>query len=606
MACRWRNAAERSKTRGGYGSAKADAFGHYQDDTFGNGVMTFTDFDQASGLMGAREGGVGGGTGLINAAVAWDLNGNLAQRQDLKLTPAVTEVFEYDSLNRFDRSTRNGSQNLDIVLNPSGNITSRQVDVQTPLAYIYTGAQTGCSYYTHTQPRAVRKVGSTVYCYDKNGNMVKRGGSNISYTSYNLPAMINSGSNSSTLSYGAFRNRFKQVAVSGGAAETTLYVAGLFERVTRPSGVIEYRHYLPGGQGTAAIHTRRTTGVNSTYYVHADHLGSPELLTDNAGAALVRPSFAAYGERRDGTDWSGPPSAADLTAIGNISPRGFTGHEHLDSVGLVHMNGRVYEPTAGRFLGVDPIVHVGLSQSSNRYAYVWNNPLTVIDPSGYDPPPDDQSDPCNPQCPPVFPTAPGPDDPLFYDECDWGGPWMAGWSSNCVVEDLFPDSGEGELDEGGSGNGVNQEPSDASKEDEESKDVTCSGPAPPSLREANQLWRNNAYADTKITVDASQLTFRQTTEFSESGTARAYAIGNARLTIGQVTLGRNKDASLFVAPDSYDFLPHDLSRYEGFSVLLGAARNVATYGAFVLASGFGFVEGTDFEITFVCEPIVVR
>jgi uncharacterized protein RhaS with RHS repeats len=49
------------------------------------------------------------------------------------------------------------------------------------------------------------------------------------------------------------------------------------------------------------------------------------------------------------------------------------------------MNGRVYDPAAGRFLSVDPIVHVGLSQSPNGYAYVWNNPLTLIDPSGFDP-----------------------------------------------------------------------------------------------------------------------------------------------------------------------------------------------------------------------------
>ena len=47
------------------------------------------------------------------------------------------------------------------------------------------------------------------------------------------------------------------------------------------------------------------------------------------------------------------------------------------------MNGRVYEPIIGRFLGVDPIVQVGNSQSPNSYTYVWNNPLTLTDPSGF-------------------------------------------------------------------------------------------------------------------------------------------------------------------------------------------------------------------------------
>jgi hypothetical protein len=48
------------------------------------------------------------------------------------------------------------------------------------------------------------------------------------------------------------------------------------------------------------------------------------------------------------------------------------------------MNGRVYDPVAGRFLGADPIIDgVSSSQGPNPYAYVHNNPLTLIDPSGY-------------------------------------------------------------------------------------------------------------------------------------------------------------------------------------------------------------------------------
>ena len=63
---------------------------------------------------------------------------------------------------------------------------------------------------------------------------------------------------------------------------------------------------------------------------------------------------------------------------------GYTGHEHLDEVGLVHMNGRIYDPASGRFLQAAPIVQSpGNSQSYNRYSYVMNNPLGLTDPSGY-------------------------------------------------------------------------------------------------------------------------------------------------------------------------------------------------------------------------------
>nr|WP_276611278.1 RHS repeat-associated core domain-containing protein [Thioalkalivibrio sp. XN8] len=64
--------------------------------------------------------------------------------------------------------------------------------------------------------------------------------------------------------------------------------------------------------------------------------------------------------------------------------RGFTGHEHLDQVGLIHMGGRVYDPELGWFLSPDPFVQFPAStQGFNRYAYVGNNPLSYTDPSGY-------------------------------------------------------------------------------------------------------------------------------------------------------------------------------------------------------------------------------
>ncbi|TAK51081.1 MAG: hypothetical protein EPO25_17655, partial [Gammaproteobacteria bacterium] len=195
--------------------------------------------------------------------------------------------------------------------------------------------------------------------------------------------VINAGSNSSTLSYGAYRNRYKQSAVTAGVTETTVYIGGILEKVTR-SGVTEYRHRIEGGNGTAAIYVRRSSGspATETYFVHRDQLGSPELITNAAGAVVVRLSFGAYGERRD-SDWDGAVSSADMTAIGNTTRRGFTGHEHLDSVNLIHMNGRVYEPVIGRMLSPDAVVQIGSAQSVNCYAYVWNNPLTRTDPSGW-------------------------------------------------------------------------------------------------------------------------------------------------------------------------------------------------------------------------------
>lgn len=63
--------------------------------------------------------------------------------------------------------------------------------------------------------------------------------------------------------------------------------------------------------------------------------------------------------------------------------RGFTEHEHLYAFNLINMNGRVYDPFVSRFLSPDSYIQApDFSQSFNRYAYVWNNPMKYTDPSG--------------------------------------------------------------------------------------------------------------------------------------------------------------------------------------------------------------------------------
>jgi RHS repeat-associated protein len=115
-------------------------------------------------------------------------------------------------------------------------------------------------------------------------------------------------------------------------------------------------------------------------YLHRDHLGSTTTVTNEAGAVVESLAYEPFGKRRvpDGQD---DPANSIVTLT---TERGFTNHEHLDELGLIHMNGRIYDPLLGRFTSADPTTPNPLDlQSYNRYSYTRNNPLRMLDPSGF-------------------------------------------------------------------------------------------------------------------------------------------------------------------------------------------------------------------------------
>jgi RHS repeat-associated protein len=143
-------------------------------------------------------------------------------------------------------------------------------------------------------------------------------------------------------------------------------------------------------------------------------VGGADAVLNSAGAVVVRTSFDAWGARRD-DDWVGAPSSTELQQIADTTRHGFTGHGMLDNVGLVHMNGRVYDPAIGRFMSADPfVVPMFGTQGLNRYAYTLNSPLSYTDPSGFVP----GADPHNPG----FDPPPGRPFPCCGGRGPTGGP----------------------------------------------------------------------------------------------------------------------------------------------------------------------------------------
>src|SRR5205807_2124962 len=129
--------------------------------------------------------------------------------------------------------------------------------------------------------------------------------------------------------------------------------------------------YIVSPSGVAAAWFNNN-GTGQLLYMTSDHAGSPYALTNTNSQVVEQYSFDAWGRRRNTQNWNNY-----TTNIGhNYMIRGFNMHEELDEIGVINMNGRLYDPVLGRFLQPDNYVESpDVLQTFNRYAYCLNNPL---------------------------------------------------------------------------------------------------------------------------------------------------------------------------------------------------------------------------------------
>jgi RHS repeat-associated protein len=386
---------------------------------YGNGVQTTEKFDPQTGRLVSIQSQLASQAAgaLVNLAFSWDPLSNLMSRSDANgdgAGVAATDTFGYDSLNRLttdivaSAAIAGGSRTVRVSYNDIGNILSKS-DVAGNYAY-------GTSGTGSVGPHAVLQVGANTYHYDGNGNAISASGAlwqAVTYTSFNLPndsatgGLYGPNGVRYTWRYGANLERVREDRISGTGTRTTWFLhpdnaGGLsFEQETAENGTVTNRHYVTAAGRVVAVLV--TTGVGSavvtqTDYWHVDQIGSLVAVTGGGANLVERYAYDPFGKRRfpdgnfdvanalyiDATHYVDqlPTLALLTTTRGTV--RGFTGHEHLDDLGLIHMNGRLYDAAMGRFMQADPTVqYVLLMQDYNRYSYLMNNPLNGADPSGY-------------------------------------------------------------------------------------------------------------------------------------------------------------------------------------------------------------------------------
>jgi RHS repeat-associated protein len=246
---------------------------------------------------------------------------------------------------------------------------------------------------------------------------------------------------------------FGWIFPSGNGAKATLGMAYVYDEQgnllgeydngsAQGRGATEYI-WLPTEQGQAIPIGIYKNG--SFYAVHADHLGTPRLVTDSAKAPVWQWPYSAFGNNKP----TGPLSAiatGTQTRLKATPPAlevnlRFPGQYFDSESNLSYNYFRSYQASQGRYTQPDPI---GLGGGANRFSYVAGNPLSFADPKGLQAAGSDRSreDRDREQRPPPRTDPPAPGGASYfrrYEQCmadcesrDQWKCWAVGTGAACV------------------------------------------------------------------------------------------------------------------------------------------------------------------------------
>ncbi|NVB37054.1 hypothetical protein G6O69_04375 [Pseudenhygromyxa sp. WMMC2535] len=361
---------------------EADEAGRITEERFANGLVSAREWDPALGqLIGLRTFDPNANTDtdpLQDLRYGWSPNQTLAWREDLRV--GQREDFDYDGLLRLAHLEISG---------PDDHHHERWF-AYDPLGNLVHASDVGD--YDYDARGLLTWAGDQSLSWDQKGSLIHTKNADqerwLAYTSFAKPAKI-AASTGETLRFEYDADQRRVLRVDELQNVQLRSFANIYERERDLDQGRERHRYLIHGRGRVVAqieHELDSQQILSarTRYLHDDHQGSTDIVTDEQGELVQRLSFDAWGRDRDPDDWSAPEEFSVLAAVA----RGYTGHQSRADLGLVDMGGRLYDPQLGRMTSADPlIVDAYTAQGWNRFAYVQNDPLSQIDPSGFAPEP---------------------------------------------------------------------------------------------------------------------------------------------------------------------------------------------------------------------------
>jgi RHS repeat-associated protein len=276
---------------------------------------------------------------------------------DLTRTRAYTENYQYDSM---------------------GNIRQLQHQVNG------TNRNRNFALVNGNNRLDTVTIGQTVYryTYDVNGNLIQENGARHFEWDYGDRMRVfrtQTGNAEPSVYahylYDASGQRVKKlVRKQGGQVEVTVYIDGVFEYqrivqggVTRENNTL---HVMDDQSRIALVRVGNPPDdtTPAVKFHLGDHLGSSNVVIDEAGNWVNREEYTPYGE----------------TSFGSFARKRyrFTGKERDEESGLNYHGARYYAPWLGRWISCDPI---GLASGLNLYDYVRGNPVRLLDSTGLAP-----------------------------------------------------------------------------------------------------------------------------------------------------------------------------------------------------------------------------
>ena len=312
----------------------------------GTGSAVMNVFDELYRMTVANPGG------QTERFYTYNANGNITNI-DVTNNQNKNQAFTYDPLKRL--LTASGIYgSIGYTYDKVGNRLIRTVNDDTET----------CSYISGTNKlQEITGSNPATFAYDANGSTTGIGGITLIYNQNNR--LIRAEEDSNVLGEYTYNGLGQRVMKQAGGVTILFFYdfSGNLVGESLSDGTVT-SEYIYMGESRLA----RVDSINNVIYFDCnDHLGTPQVITDENGVGVWKATYKPFGEAQ---------VDSSLNMVNNFR---LPGQYFDEETGLQYNYFRDYHPGIGRYVEPDPI---GLEGGINLYAYCFNDPVNLVDPSG--------------------------------------------------------------------------------------------------------------------------------------------------------------------------------------------------------------------------------